>query len=642
VTAGFALDAALIALAFLFTQTPLPASTIERFYTNGAFAWLNTTFVPLANAVPFALGDLEVALAILVPLALAIVRLRRARTRRMRAVLTLAAHGAGYAAAIVLAFELLWALNYHRVPITARVDFDAARVDAPAVDAYAARIARILNADVASAHAHAHAQTTAQTRAELAAAFAPVVARLGDTWPVAVTVPKTTIADRVYAMAGVGGQYDPYAFETLLAATFLPFEWERALAHEWAHVAGFGNEGDANFIGTVTCLRASDPLLRYSAAFWTYGEFPADVRARHPISAAVVADYTASSARFNRFYNPKLFAFSWHLYDRYLRANGVQGGVVSYNDDLRLLVGTRFDADGLPLRAPRLGGRGERGREPARVLAEDRPERLRSERERFEATPIGVVREGHVGIVGAEHDVRRRRFDERPIGAGVERRAVRERHRRIEKQVRVRGHERDVARAIRHAEVRNDHAQPRVPREHARNARRAVVRVVLPRHRADVHEHEALALGEQGQHRVEARIVEREPLHVLVHLEPDAAVVERCAQVANRVGIVEVHGREREPVAADLARGRGEPGVELPRHPGLVRVGAEHEPLDPRRAQRRNDGRRLGRMLEHPRAAFGEPTPNGGKEPRRVEVHVHVDHRSVSPLTARSGTAAAD
>jgi hypothetical protein len=367
---AFAFDAALVALALLVTEAPWPAAVIERFYSNGLFAHLNATFVPLANAVPFAIGDVELTLAVLVPLALWIVRLRRARGRRVRTVLALTAHTAGYAAAIVLAFELLWALNYHRVPVAGRVDFDPARIDAASVSAFSDRIIGILNDDVVAAHTRAHSETPDQTRAELARDFAPVIARLGDVWPVAVTVPKTTVADRLYAMAGVGGQYDPWAFETLLAATFLPFEWPRALAHEWAHVAGFTDEGDANFIGTMTCLRSSDPLIRYSAAFWTYGELPAADRARTPIVPAVAADLAASNARFARYYNPRIFAISWHVYDRYLRASGVRAGVVSYSNDLRMLVGTRFDADGLPVA---LALAGERGGEPARVLAQDRP-----------------------------------------------------------------------------------------------------------------------------------------------------------------------------------------------------------------------------------------------------------------------------
>jgi hypothetical protein len=370
-TFGFALDAALVALALLVVEAPWPASTIERFYANGAFAWMNATFVPLTNAIPFALGDLELALAVIVPIALWVVALRRTRGRRLRTTLALVAHTAGYLAAIVLAFEVLWALNYHRAAVVARVDFDDARVTPENVSAFSAKIVGILNDDVTAAHARAQSETSAQTRAELARDFAPVVARLGDRWPVAVTVPKTTVADRLYAMAGVGGQYDPFAFETLLAATFLPFEWPRALAHEWSHVAGFGDEGDANLIGTIACLRSADPLIRYSGAFWTYGELPAADRARYPVVPAVAADLAASQARFARYYDPQIFAISWHVYDRYLRANGVPGGVVSYSHDLRMLVGTAFDAAGLPL--PAAGFVGQHGREPARVLAQDFP-----------------------------------------------------------------------------------------------------------------------------------------------------------------------------------------------------------------------------------------------------------------------------
>ena len=451
-----ALDAAVVALALLVTAAPLPAAIVERFYTNGAYAWMNATLVPVTNAIPFAFGDLEVGLAIVFTLALWVFGLRRVRGRRPRTVLVLFAHTVGFAAAIVLAFELLWAVNYHRAPVEARVDYDSARVNAAGVSALSARIVGMLNDDVVAAHARAESESPAATRAELARDFAPLAARLGDAWPVAVTVPKTTVADRLYAMAGVGGQYDPFAFETLLAATFLPYEWPRALAHEWAHVAGFGDEGDANVIGTIACLRSRDPLIRYSAAFWTYGELPEADRARYPVVPAVTADIAASRARFARYYDPRLFALSWHVYDRYLRASGVRGGVVSYGNDIRLLVGTSFDADGLPLRSARFFG--EYRGEPARVLAEDRPQGRGSEPKRFEPALFRTVRIRHVRIVGTEDDVRGSRFDQFAARAGEHRRVRRERHRRVEVEVRMRRHQGDVARAIGNAEVRDDEA----------------------------------------------------------------------------------------------------------------------------------------------------------------------------------------
>jgi hypothetical protein len=349
VNVALALDAALVALALLVATAPWPAAVIERWFANGLFAALNRAFVPIANAIPFALGDVAIALAVLVPLGLWIRALRNAGGRRTRTVLALLAHSAGFIAAIVLAFEGSWGLNYHRVTYAARVAYDPDRVDAAHVSAFADRIIGILNDDVVAAHAVAARESPAATRAQLARDFAPIPARLGDTWPVAVTIPKTTVADRLYEMAGVGGQYDPWTFETLLIATFLPFEWPRALAHEWAHVAGFTDEGDANVIGSIACLRSPNPLIRYSGAFWLYGELPDADRARIPLVPAVVADLRASSARFTRYYSPGLFHLSWRIYDAYLKSNGVRAGVVSYSNDVRLLVGTSFAADGLPL-----------------------------------------------------------------------------------------------------------------------------------------------------------------------------------------------------------------------------------------------------------------------------------------------------
>jgi hypothetical protein len=342
-------DAALIALAFLVAGVPIPAAVLEHVYADRFYAALNLTLVPLANRVPFAVGDLEAILVVALTIGGWIAMLRRAREPRLRVVLRLVAHTLALAAAITIAFNLLWGWNYRRAPVATRIDFAPARVTPARVSAFADRIGRILNADVGPAHARMRTESAATLRAELERDFLPVIARLGDAWTPAVTVPKTTLADRLYEMAGVGGQYDPFAFETLLDASFFPFEVPRALAHEWTHVAGFGDEGDANFVGTVTCLRSSDPLIRYSAAYWTYGELPESDRRRIHLAPAVVADFRAGNARFRRYYNPGLFSFSWNIYDRYLHANGVAGGVVSYSNDLRLLVGTRFDANGLPL-----------------------------------------------------------------------------------------------------------------------------------------------------------------------------------------------------------------------------------------------------------------------------------------------------
>ena len=341
---AFALDAVAIGLAALAVAAPLPAAFVELIYANGLFAAMNRALVPLSDRVPFAFGDLEAAAVIVALLAWWVRALRRAPPKeRIRRTIAMLVHTAGCVAVGIVLFELLWGWNYRRATVVARVAFERSRVTDAAVAAFSERIVKTLNDNVAAAHAER------VDVLKLHAAFAPVVARLGDRWDVAVTRPKTTVIEPYYEAAGIGGQYSPFAFETLLNASFLPFEVPRALAHEWAHVAGFTDEGDANYIGTLTCLRSDDPLIRYSGAFWTYAELPEAQRRRLRLDPRVTADFAASRARFLRHYMPQVFAVQWSLYDRYLRGNGVAGGVASYGYFLQLLVGTPLDGAGLPV-----------------------------------------------------------------------------------------------------------------------------------------------------------------------------------------------------------------------------------------------------------------------------------------------------
>jgi len=341
---AFVLDALAMVLAGIAAAAPLPRAWVEHGYANGLFAALNRAFTPLADRVPFAVSDVEGAAAIVAVIVWWVRAIRRTpRGRRRRTVLALLAHTAGFVALGIVLFELVWGINYRRATIAERVRYSDARVTSASVARFSERIVDTLNANVAAAHAET------LDREKLRAAFEPVVQRLGDNWDVAVAVPKTTVLQPYYDAAGIGGQYSPFGFETLLNASFLPIEVPRALAHEWAHVGGFTNEGDANFIGTLACLRSTDPLIRYSGAYWTYGELPESQRRRLRLDPRVIADFRAGRERFLRHYKPQIFALQWRFYDRYLRSSGVAGGVASYGLFLKLLVGTQLDDQGLPI-----------------------------------------------------------------------------------------------------------------------------------------------------------------------------------------------------------------------------------------------------------------------------------------------------
>ena len=123
-------------------------------------------------------------------------------------------------------------------------------------------------------------------------------------------------------------------------------------AHEWAHLAGYADESEANFIGWLVCLQGP-PAAEYSgqlALLWQV--LPALSRedrqaAVKTLSPGVRADLAAIADRLSKA-TPVLREASWRVYDKYLKANRVEKGVRSYDAALELMLGTRFSAGWVP------------------------------------------------------------------------------------------------------------------------------------------------------------------------------------------------------------------------------------------------------------------------------------------------------
>jgi len=140
---------------------------------------------------------------------------------------------------------------------------------------------------------------------------------------------------------------DPFFLETLMASDILPFERPHVVAHEWAHLAGITDEGEANFVGWLTCVRGT-PSQQYSGWLFLYSEVLAWLpRERaQPISALLSAgpraDLQAMRERSLRELSPRVSGAGWLVYDQYLKANRVEAGTASYAQVVQLVLGTEL------------------------------------------------------------------------------------------------------------------------------------------------------------------------------------------------------------------------------------------------------------------------------------------------------------
>jgi len=344
-----------IALALVCLVLPWPAGLVEPYYSRGLYPAVQQLMTSASNLLPVSLLDLGLIAAVL-GLALAPVRIWRAgRGRRLRAAGRFVVNVVAGAAVLYLCFMVAWGLNYHRDPVTTRLDFDERRITAEAAERLAVQALSHMNA-ICGASAQAWPDRPLD---EVAQELAPLV----DDWVASLRLtavvvpgrPKRTLLDAYFTRAGVSGMTDPLFLETLVASDLLPFERPAVVAHEWAHLAGLARESEASFAGFILCMRG-DGLTRYSGWFALFmelfGSLDADARSRVQarVPECVRRDWRAVVARNQKNRQPVVGQIAWRAYDSYLKSNRVESGVRNYSEVVRLTLGTRFDAEWRPIR----------------------------------------------------------------------------------------------------------------------------------------------------------------------------------------------------------------------------------------------------------------------------------------------------
>ena len=350
-------EVAVVALAILAAFAPISPESVERWFSTGVYPVIQRGITPISNAMPLAVFDAALVVAVLWA-GTALFRGMRAswRTRRPAPLLRTIGHLAASGALVYLVFLGAWGLNYRRVPMERRLDVSAASPSSSAVVELGVRAAAEMNALHAAAHTAGWAGEEWRDQS-LLTAFAEVERALSDAPPAVPGRLKRTLFGPYFRWTGVDGMINPFGLEVLANPDLLPFERPFVAAHEWAHLAGYADESEANFIAWLTGIRGRVPA-QYSAwlsLYWQVsGAVSAAERARiaETLEAGPRRDVDAIVARLRRGRWPMLQAAGWAVYDQYLKANRVDEGVRSYDAVVDLILRVRFDAGWTPVRRP--------------------------------------------------------------------------------------------------------------------------------------------------------------------------------------------------------------------------------------------------------------------------------------------------
>ncbi len=334
--------AAFAGLAGLLALTP--SGLAEALYAGGLYPYLQPALTGASNVLPFAVFDVVlVALvaALLVTWYGGLRRVERQRVGTGRALLVALMRTLAIAAAAVVWFQLTWGLNYARPPVDVRLGLPPGAPTAEEVTALLERAVAGANADHAAAHA-AGFPAAHDIPGSLVTALHEVEHADGGAGRTVAGRPKTTLLGAYFRAAGVDGLTAPAMLETLLNPDLVGPERPFVLAHEWAHLAGYAPEADANFVAWRACARA-DVASRYSGWLFLLSEASRQVsrdvrqRALAELAAGPRADLDAIARRAAAQIDV-VRRLGWRVYDGYLRSQGVADGVASYSRVVELVV----------------------------------------------------------------------------------------------------------------------------------------------------------------------------------------------------------------------------------------------------------------------------------------------------------------
>src|SRR5262245_26350030 len=346
---------ALVAGAAIAAVVPVPQAVVERLYSEGLYPSVQRMLTTTSNFTRLPILDLLIVLVVAGFLALAW-RDLRSRQPWPLTLVRIAVRALVVGSGAYLAFVIAWGLNYRRIPLIEALPYEPRRVTADSAQRAAALAVEQVNALHDGAHASGFPSGD-EIDGRLADGLRRAVGDIGRGASIVPARPKTTALDWYFRRAGVDGMTDPFFLETLVATDVLPFERPFVVLHEWSHLAGFADEGDANFVAWLACLR-STPSVQYSGWLFLYSQIAqsigrdASVAIAKRLAPGPRADLQAIRDRFVRHVSPRVAAVGWRAYDAYLKANRVEAGTNSYAQVVRLALGVRLPSGAPAFPAP--------------------------------------------------------------------------------------------------------------------------------------------------------------------------------------------------------------------------------------------------------------------------------------------------
>lgn len=322
----------------------------EMLYGRRIYPVLASFFSFFTRWIPFSLAELLIFLIILVVLFLIVRLIIHIRKITVRKTVYFFLKLISAASVIYFLFVVLWGLNYYRQPLYMTLGYkDQSPTKQELVEVLTDQINQI---NKICPQIHYNNSGHSFYPGELSKMSIQVndgYQKLSQTYTFINRTParpKGVFVSKLMSYMGIEGIFIPFTYEPCVNTVSPSFMLPSNMAHETAHFKGFAKEDEANYFAYLANSQNSDAYFQYSAHMQAYifvsnALFDTDQTLSRKVVSSLdkraVSDLVYYNQYVNRFAGPVQKA-SQKINDSYLKSQGQQQGVISYNLFVNLLL----------------------------------------------------------------------------------------------------------------------------------------------------------------------------------------------------------------------------------------------------------------------------------------------------------------
>lgn len=255
--------------------------------------------------------------------------------------------------AVMLLFLILWGFNYQRQTLATNLKLEGRETRPGELEAICALMISRLNASYDAARVKqdwSNEKGMPLSRKQLYEALEASyqsLSILGRASQGGFGPPKPLTLSPLLSRFGISGIYSPFTGEANYNEEAPACDLPYVIAHEKAHQRGFAREDEANFVGFLACVNATDPFVRYS------GYLQAMPRVMNVLATTNEDEYRVLLTRIGQGARSDLQsrAAFWHMRESrvlgevarktnntFLKANRVRSGIANYDEVTALII----------------------------------------------------------------------------------------------------------------------------------------------------------------------------------------------------------------------------------------------------------------------------------------------------------------